>query len=166
MKKIFLSLILIVTLALFVGCSNIQPQTFESDGISITTNTEFEKVSKADHALYLESEYASISIKREKFDTLNGMTEESQLRDYTNSVLTNNNLTDISPQNFGGTGGYDFFVYDKTEQNKKTSYLVVTIKGTDSFYLATFQAAEDDFKTYEENFKTWAKSIKVDQKDK
>ena len=160
-RKIFSVLLIATALFVFAGCGP-AAKTFSSDGISITANDDFKQTTKDGHDLYLESEYATISVKREKMADLSGLDENSALRDYTDSVISNNSLADISVQNFGGTGGYDYFKYDKTEENKDMTYFITTAKGKDSFYLVTIQSKKEQFKDYEENFKTWAKSLKFD----
>lgn len=162
-RKIFSILLIATALFVFAGCGP-SAKTFTNDGISITANDDFKQTSKDGHSLYLESDYATISVKREKIADLSGLDENSPLRDYTDSVISNNSLTDVTAQNFGGTGGYDYFSYDKAEDNKELTYFVTTAKGSDSFYLVTIQSKKADFKTYEENFKTWAKSLKYDLK--
>ena len=163
-RKIFSVLLIATALFVFAGCGP-SAKTFSADGISITANDDFKQTSKDGHTLYLESDYATISVKREKMADLNGLDENSQLRDYTNSVISNNSLSDVTAQNFGGTGGYDYFSYDKNENNNDLTYFVTTAKGTDSFYLVTMQSKKADYKTHEENFKTWAKSLKFDVKN-
>lgn len=163
MKKLFLTAALAVAaLAVLGGCGP-SAKTFAKDGISITANTDFKQTEKEGHALYLESAYASISIKKEAFAELDGLDENSDLRDYTESVIANNQI-DADIQNFGGTSGYDYFAYEKKVDNADFSYLAATIKGKDAFYLATFQSKKSDYKNYENIFKDWAKSIKVDNK--
>ena len=165
MKRKICSILLVVTaLFVFAGCGP-SAKTFTNDGISIMANDDFKQTTKDGHALYLESDYATISVKREKMADLTGLDENSQLRDYTNSVISNNSLNDVTAQNFGGTGGYDYFSYDKNENNNDLTYFVTTAKGTDSFYLVTMQSEKADYKNYEENFKTWAKSLKFDLKN-
>lgn len=165
MKRKILAILLVATsLFVFAGCGP-SAKTFTNDGISIMANDDFKQTSKDGHTLYLESDYATISVKREKMADLNGLDENSQLRDYTNSVISNNSLSDVTAQNFGGTGGYDYFSYDKNENNNDLTYFVTTAKGTDSFYLVTMQSKKADYKTHEENFKTWAKSLKFDVKN-
>ena len=162
-RKLFSILLIATALFVFAGCGP-QSKTFSNDGISIMANSDFKQTSKNGHSLYLESDYATISVKREKMADLSGLDENSELRDYTNSVISNNSLSDVNAQNFGGTGGYDYFSYDKNENNNDLTYFVTTAKGTDSFYLVTMQTKKADFKTHEENFKTWAKSLKFDLK--
>ena len=165
MKRKILAILLVATsLFVFAGCGP-SAKTFTNDGISIMANDDFKQTSKDGHTLYLESDYATISVKREKMADLNGLDENSQLRDYTNSVISNNSLSDVTAQNFGGTGGYDYFSYNKNENNNDLTYFVSTAKGTDSFYLVTMQSKKDDYKTHEENFKTGAKSLKFDVKN-
>ena len=165
MKRKILAILLVATsFFVFAGCGP-QAKTFSSDGISIMANSDFKQTSKYGHALYLESDYATISVKREKMADLSGLDENSQLRDYTDSVISNNSLNDVTAQNFGGTGGYDYFSYDKNENNNDLTYFVTTAKGSDSFYLVTMQSKKADYKNYEENFKTWAKSLKFDLKN-
>ncbi|MBR2371239.1 MAG: hypothetical protein IKA90_00015 [Clostridia bacterium] len=165
MKRKICSILLVVTaLFVFAGCGP-SAKTFTNDGISIMANDDFKQTTKDGHALYLESDYATISVKREKMADLTGLDENSPLRDYTNSVISNNSLNDVTAQNFGGTGGYDYFSYDKNENNNDLTYFVTTAKGTDSFYLVTMQSKKADYKNYEENFKTWAKSLKFDLKN-
>ena len=139
MQRKILSILLIVTaLFVFAGCGP-SAKTFTNDGISITANDDFKQVKKDGHALYLESDYATISIKREKIADLSGLDENSALRDYTDSVITNNSLEGVTAQNYGGTGGYDYFSYNKKEDNKDMTYLVTTAKGKYSFYILTIQ---------------------------
>ena len=118
MKRKICSILLVVTaLFVFAGCGP-SAKTFTNDGISIMANDDFKQTTKDGHALYLESDYATISVKREKMADLTGLDENSPLRDYTNSVISNNSLNDVTAQNFGGTGGYDYFSYDKNENKQ------------------------------------------------
>ena len=122
MKRKICSILLVVTaLFVFAGCGP-SAKTFTNDGISIMANDDFKQTTKDGHALYLESDYATISVKREKMADLTGLDENSPLRDYTNSVISNNSLNDVTAQNFGGTGGYDYFSYDKNENNNDLTY--------------------------------------------
>lgn len=167
MKKRFiaLALLMIASVAIFAGCGGAQSKTFSKDGVSIVLNTDFKEETKAGHTMYLESNYASVSVKRERFDDLDGLTNESSLRDYTNSVVNNNELGTVNIQNNSGTSfNYDYFTYEKKVNNTNYSYMATTIKGSDSFYLVTFQTKKDDYSTYKKNFEEWAKSVKVDNK--
>ena len=160
-RKIFSILLIATALFVFVGCAP-SAKTFANDGVSITVNDDFKQTNKDGHTLYLESDYATISVKREKIADLSGLDENSLLRDYTDSVIANNSLEGVTAQNYGGTGGYDYFSYDKKEDNKDVTYLVTTAKGKDSFYLVTMQSKKENYKDNENNFKTWAKSLKFD----
>ena len=103
------------------------------------------------------------SIKRERFDDLDGLTNESSLRDYTNSVVNNNELGTVTIQNNSGNSyNYDYFTYEKKVNNESYTYMATTVKGNDSFYLITFQTKKTDYSTYKTNFEEWAKSVKVD----
>lgn len=161
-KKLFATILAAAALFVFAGCNSAQAKTFAKNGTSITANTDFTEKTKSGHELYLESDYASISVKREKFDDLEGLTKDSSLRDYSNSVVKNNALSDIEVKNFGGTDGYDYFEYQKKNGGTNYSYLAATAKGKDSFYLITFQARPDDYKNYQSVFREWAKSVRVD----
>jgi hypothetical protein len=165
MKKRFiaLTLLMIASVAVFAGCGGPQSKTFSKDGVSIVLNTDFKEETKAGHTMYLESNYASVSVKRERFDDLDGLTNESSLRDYTNSVVNNNELGTVTIQNNSGNSyNYDYFTYEKKVNNESYTYMATTVKGNDSFYLITFQTKKTDYSTYKTNFEEWAKSVKVD----
>ena len=65
-KKLCALLALALAFAVFAGCAP-QDKTFTKDGISVTVNGDFKEASKSGHALYLESDYASVSAKKRKF---------------------------------------------------------------------------------------------------
>ena len=157
-KKLCALLALALALAVVAGCAP-QDKTFTKDGISVTVNGDFKEASKSGHALYLESDYASVSAKKESFDSLDGMTADTELRDYTQSVVDNNELGETQIQ----TGGaYDYFTYDKKNGDTDYTYTAMTLKGKDAFYLITFQVKKDDYDSRKGDVESWMKSVKVD----
>lgn len=157
-KKFCAALAVILALTVFAGCGP-QQKTFTNDGISITVNSDFKEATKTGHSLYLESDYASISAKKEMFADLDGVTEDTTLNEYTQSVLTNNQLENTEIKT---ASGYEYFTYDKKSGDTDYTYTAMTIKGQNAFYLVTFQVKKADYDGRKTDVENWMKTVKID----
>lgn len=164
--RIFLIILVLLTVISCTACSKGEPKTFSDDGISITLTDEFEKKSiDGHHTLYYESKDAVVIVTKEPFSMFadGQISQYSPLSDYTRLVLSNNQLTaEIVTKE-----GYEYFTYEReveTEaffisKTRRFTYLAVTYKSDSAFWLVQFACESDDFSSKQATFFAYADSV-------
>lgn len=167
MKKLrIISLILavIMTAALFAGCSSEPKEKVFTvdDKLSITLDDSFTDETGKDETKGLTAAYASklygVTILRETFETLQSLGYEGSAlseNDYLTLVMKANNITgDIVEEN-----GLQTFTTEATSNDVTFSYYGFVLKGDDSFWVIQMYSEKENFEAAKPVFTAWAKTV-------
>lgn len=164
MKKLVSKLMMtatILALALSLSaCFEPKAKTFSSSGFTVTLNDSFHEKEYISFNLYLESRDILFTGLME-----NGAGVVSTLTAYTNMVISNNSLSNVTVNNETGDDGIAFkhFIYEKTVSGKDFTYLGVTKAGSGTkFYLFNFACESKNYEKLQNKMLGFAKTITVE----
>ena len=163
--RIFLIILVLLTVISCTACSKGTPKTFSDSGIAITLTDAFDKKSVDGRTLCYESKDEVVVVTKEPFSmfTDGQISQYSPLSDYTRLVLSNNQLTaEIATKE-----GYEYIIYEReveTEaffisKTRRFTYLAVTYKSDSAFWLVQFACESDDFSSKQATFFAYADSV-------
>lgn len=166
MKKKFLGcfafLFACVSVVLFAaGCGAQEKEFSHESGVSVTLTTDFEEYQASGFDYALTSSSVMFIAKKETFDVIEsaGYDTNMSLNDYAELCVTNNLLS--STVEVDEESGLTYFVYNKSVQGDKYSYVAFVFKGTDAFWLCQFACLEQSYDNQESKIFDWATTIEV-----
>ncbi len=154
-----LAFIFFLVIGIFLGADE---KTFTSHGFTITLTDDFYEKDYASLTAYFESSDVIVTALKEDFTSLEvvGLNASSSVSDYMKAVFETNEFSgDIKKSS---NGKYEYTEYKSSSSGKEFSYLMVTLKGKDAFWLVNFACESKNIDEYREKFLKYADTIKVD----
>lgn len=136
----------------------VEPETFTSNGMSITLTNEFREVSQEGYTVCYDSAKVAVLALEEPFDSMEGFAD-CTLEEYADMVFYSNGFDEtITLQQEQGLPFFEY-QYENSDNGKTYVYYTVLYKETDAFWMVQFAAEEADYEAFRANFPTWANSV-------
>lgn len=148
------------TLGGAVADASAVPQTFRTEGLTITLSSKFSQLDMEGYAACYGAHDAAVFITREPFSMAEGA-EKLTLEEYGALVLQNNaRAFGVTPR-LQQTDGLIWFDYDykNPENGKNMNYFTVVYKGPDAFWMVQFVTETRKAEQYRAEFETYASSV-------
>lgn len=162
MKKILMSLFLLVGSFGLISCGFFEeePQEFSGSGITITLDESFQETDTMYVPFYLESfDYIFTGEREEK--SLFTRTQINSLDDYIEAVLdySDSNTQEVFESD---NGDYLYAYYTATVDGDDFGYMLICMESDQYYYVMNFASFESDFEDSKDQFFEWAETIEVE----
>lgn len=165
MKKLIISLFLLMSLLFVSGCFTAKDKTFEKEGIKVTLTTDFQEGEHILAKLFISSKNAVFMANYESKSLLSSYGYRNlSAKGYLELVLQVNNKTakgEIKTYEDDNTS-FAYAYYDATVDGTDFSYMIVTLVGENRYYAINFYSKAEKFDSLKDDFMKYAKTIRVE----
>lgn len=138
-----------------IGGRLAKPQTYTTQGMSITLPAKFSKAKMDNMTVAYQTKDVAVFALREDFTLMEGLKDYS-LTKYGNNVISNNKLTSAKLQY---EGDLTYFTYTAKPENENFVYYAFVYKAKDAFWLIQFATKEENEATNRQQFFDWANTV-------
>lgn len=149
---------ILIGLATSSGLFPPEPQTFTSNGMSITLTDEFFETEIENYTVCFDSQEVAVFALKEEFSLVEGFGDYS-LEQYRDLVLQSNGLDSSSVVSADGTS-YFSYEFKNPETGDNYSYYSFVYKADDAFWLVQFATLSENKDEYVPSFIEWSKTVK------
>lgn len=136
----------------------VEPETFTSNGMTVTLTNEFWEASYEGYTACFDSEKIAVLALQEPFDSFEGLAD-CTLEEYAQMVFFNNGFDDsVTLQQ---EQGQTFFEYQWQNPDSGVTYCYCTMlfKTDDAFWIVQFTADQDYYDICRTDFFQWAATV-------
>jgi len=158
-KKSTIGILALVLSACLLGAcaKEAKDQIFIKDDMYIVLTEKFREDEVSGQTVSYRSNRSVVVLLRDEFSGLEGLDiEATDEAAYAELVIYNNGIESLVEE----VDGLTTFSYQKKVKDKDYSYLAVTYKGAQAYYLIQFACETEEFEDLRPLFLKWAKTFK------
>jgi len=136
----------------------VEPETFTSNGMTVTLTNEFWEASYEGYTACFDSEKIAVLALQEPFDSFEGLAD-CTLEEYAQMVFFNNGFDDsITLQQEQGQNFFEY-QYQNPDTGEVFGYYTLLYKAEDAFWMVQIAGEQANYDAYRSSFPQWASTI-------